>query len=237
MIKQTLAAALIAGAAIPAPALAQAASVKSTNDSVSRQGQGLVDGARELKRLAACTYTRTPGYLDTLLATPPGSDAEHAILSRAGHVLENCMNSLAPSIYMSGLEMRGAFAEARYLAANPAPRGYDNGDHAMIAIPAAWTERKMSDDEKLAIVKYDFANCVVAAAPRDADSLLRTEPASKDEGRIVQRLIPQLGPCLQTGSNYQLDAPILRALLAQSLDSSARKWASGGPPPRDAKGK
>ena len=228
MIRYALIVALIACSAAPAPVLAQAASVKSTDDSVSRgEKRGKVDGARELKRLAACTYKRTPGYLDTLLATPPSSNAEHAILARAGHVLENCMTSLAPSIYMSGLEMRGAFAEARYLADNPSPRGYESGSHAMIAIPAAWTERKMSDDEKLAILKYDFANCVVAAAPADADALLRTEPASADEGRIVQRLVPRLGPCLQAGSNYQLDAPILRALLAQSLDSSTRRWAAG----------
>ena len=231
MIKPTLAMALIAGAALPAPVLAQAASVKSTEDSVSRQNQGKIDGARELKRLAACTYKRTPGYFDSLLATPPASNGEQAILERAGNVLSNCMNSMAPKIYLNYLQMRGAFAEARYLAANPGARGYEGIDHAMIAIPAAWTERKMSDDEKLAIVKYDFANCVVAAAPGDADALLRTEPASKDEAKVVQRLLPRLGPCLQAGANYELDAPILRALLAQSLDSSARKWAAGAGSP------
>ena len=231
MIRQTLALALVAGSTLAAPAHGLIPS--SSADLVSREdARGRIDGARELKRLAACTYKRTPGYFDALLTTPPASKEEYAILDRASNVLSNCMNSLAPAIYLNHLQMRGAFAEARYLAANPAPRNFQRSEHAMIAIPAAWTERKMSDEDKLAIVKYDFANCVVAAVPGDADALLRTEPASKEEERIVQRLIPRLGPCLQAGANYQLDAPILRALLAQSLDSSTRKWASESSGPK-----
>ena len=189
----------------------------------------MIDGARELKRLAACSYKRAPGYFDAALAAPPASREEHAILDRSANVAVNCMNSLAPSIYFNWRQLRGAFAEARYLAANPTPPDFGTGEHAMIAIPAKWTERKMSDDEKLAIVKYDFANCVVATDPVLADALLRTEPASPAEANSAGRIVPLLGPCLLADTKFKLDTPSLRALLAQSLDSSTRQWAAASP--------
>ena len=226
----------LVGVAIAAGPAAYAQIPSSSSDTGNRdKKQGLIDGVRELKRLATCTYARVPGYFDSLLRTPPGSSEESAILHRSSNVAVNCMNSLAPVIYFDGLQMRGAFAEARYLAANPTPPAFDTMDHAMIAIPAAWTERKMADAEKAAILKYDFADCVVAADPASADALVRTQPASSEEAAVVTRIVPLLGPCLQAKATYKLDAPILRALLAQSLDSSSRKWASVAPPARGAR--
>lgn len=220
--------ALIGAVAIAAtaPAFGQAASVKSTSDSVSRQQQGLVDGARELKRLANCTYKRRQGYVNSLLDTPPNSAQEFTILDKASNVAVNCMNSMAPAIYFDGLQMRGALAEARYVAENPSAPDFSELDHAMIAIPAHWTEREMSDAEKMAILKFDFANCLVAADPLKADLLLRTEPATPEESAAVRQLTPQLAPCLQNGVKFKLDAYILRALLAQSLERSTRQWAA-----------
>ena len=213
------------GVAIAAGPAAQAQIPSSSSDTGNRdQKQGLIDGMRELKRLTTCSYKRTPGYFDSLLRTPPGSSEESAILHRSSNVAVNCMNSLAPVIYFDGLQMRGAFAEARYLAANPSPPAFGTMDHAMIAIPAFWTERKMTDDDKAAILKYDFADCVVAADPASTDALLRTQPASSAEAAVVTRIVPLLGPCLQAKATYKLDAPVLRALLAQSLDSSVRQW-------------
>jgi hypothetical protein len=220
--------------AAPLPAFADGAPVKSTSDSVGRGKQGLIDGAREIRRLAGCSYKRVPGYFDALLATGPGSQEERNILDRASNVVSNCMNSLAPMIYMSWREMRGSFAEARYLAQNPVAPNFGSGERPMFRIPAEWTERNLDEAEKLAILKYDFADCVVAADPSSSDALLRTEPYTAEEGAAVSRLVPQLGPCLQDGKTYQLDAPILRGLIAQALDSSTRRWLQSPTPEKAA---
>lgn len=217
---------LLAALAAPSAALAQAAPVVSSADRLSRGDDGRIDGARELKRLAACVYKRRPGYFDSVLSTPPGSRAEAIILERASSVVSNCMNSLNPGILMQLQQMRGAFAETRYLATYPATPAFASMAHTMIAIPAAWTERKMSDEEKTGILKHDFANCVVAANPATADALLRTVPFSREEASVVTKLVPQLGPCLQAYVKYQLDAPTLRALVAQALDASVRQWSA-----------
>lgn len=223
-----LAAGLLGVWVTPAAVLAQAAPVVSSADRLGRGDEARIDGARELKRLAACVYKRRPGYFDAVLATPPGSRAEGTILERAASVVSNCMNSLNPAILMQHQQMRGAFAEMRYLATHPSPPAFASMPHPMIAIAAAWTERRMDDEEKTAILKHDFANCVVAADPVTADALLRTVPFSGDEEAVVSRLVPLLGGCLQANVKYKLDAPTLRALVAQALDASVRKWSAAG---------
>ena len=96
--------------------------------------------------------------------------------------------------------------------------------HPVVPLAPAWVGGDLSEADRILLFQHEFANCVVAAAPADAAAMLRTGPRSPEERRVVARISPALGPCLQTGKTFQLDAAILRALLAEALYRSARQW-------------
>lgn len=208
---------------LASPAMAQ--NPVSTADSYnSRREQGYVDGARELKRVSACAYSRNPGYVDGLLKSRPGSNEEGRILYRLGNVIRNCMNEMAPAMWLQNGQSRGAFAESRYLDAHPAAPDFSRLQHAVQPVPSAWTEAELDEAEKVEVMKQEFANCVVAADPTDADEVLRTVPSTRGEANAVASLTPHLGPCLQKGVTFTLDAAILRSLVAQGLERSITAW-------------
>lgn len=216
--------AAILGIVLSSPTIAQ--NPKSTADTVGRGASGVADGARELKRLTACAYKRNRGYVDALLEVRPTSREERRILSQLAKVIENCMRSIAPAIYMDNAQTRGSFAEARYLSRYEVTPEFLSGEHEMAKIPASWTETDLSEIDTIEILKHDFADCVVSRDAINADEMLRSEPMSEAERAALQELIPSLGPCLQNGLTFTLDGNVLRSLLAQALDRSVPMWVA-----------
>jgi hypothetical protein len=198
----------------------------STADTIDREG-GYSDGARAIKKTAACVFERNPGYVDSMLAARPDSPEEGLVFTRVLKVMENCMSTLTPAMSVNSTQARGSMAEARYLTAHPKAPNFATMNHLQAKIPASWTATKLSEADMIEVLKRDFANCVVADQPMLADALLRTVPTSLAEKAAARKLVPSLGPCLQNGLKFQLDYPILRALVAEALDRSVTQWEQG----------
>jgi hypothetical protein len=67
----------------------------------------------------------------------------------------------------------------------------------------------------------DFADCVVAADPYNADFLFRTVGGTPEEQEAISALSPALSPCLPQGVRLQLDPATLRAWLGEGLWQAA----------------
>lgn len=63
----------------------------------------------------------------------------------------------------------------------------------------------------------DFADCVVAAAPYEADFFYRTTGGSDGEKQAIASLMPSLGPCLPQGQQVRLSEELLRMWLGEAL--------------------
>lgn len=75
----------------------------------------------------------------------------------------------------------------------------------------------LSDQNQGVRAALDFADCVVAAAPYEADFFYRTTGGSDDEKQAVGGLMPALGPCLPQGQQIQLSEELLRMWLGEAL--------------------
>jgi len=67
----------------------------------------------------------------------------------------------------------------------------------------------------------DFADCVVAADPNNADAFFRAPAGSPIEAEAIKALTPSLGPCLPSGIRLQLSPGELRAWIAEGLWQAA----------------
>ena len=189
-----------------------------------------VKGALELKELSRCVIARRDGLANTALVSIPGSREEGMIIDKLMNVMINCMNSLRPAMRVGYAQLRGAVAEELYLEAHPAPMDYTSRDHSDKSLPAAWIDGQREGAELQEILWHDFAQCVVADAPAQADAILRTAPRSPEEGAAIKQIVPFLGPCIGAGSKFTMDAAMLRSYLAQALSRGVAMWpvAAGG---------
>ena len=187
-----------------------------------------IRGAIELDRLVRCAMSRRENLARNILQTRPGSNAQERAVSPFRRVMENCMNDLVPGMFLGNAETRGAIAQVFYLRQYPAKPNFAALDHKAMPLPKAWLTGKISEYEKVQMLGQDFSNCVVAAAPDDADALLRTEIRSTAERAAFRRLVPVLGPCLPKGLKMQLDVAWLRAVVAEGLLRSMGEWKVAG---------
>ena len=67
----------------------------------------------------------------------------------------------------------------------------------------------------------DFADCVVAADPYDADYLFRTVSGTPEEQEAIAGLQPALGPCLPQGMRIRFDPDTLRVWMGEGLWQAA----------------
>jgi hypothetical protein len=56
--------------------------------------------------------------------------------------------------------------------------------------------------------------------------MLRSTPRSLMERAAIDRLMPSFGPCLDKGKSMRLDAAWLRAVAADALYRSVKRWQS-----------
>lgn len=181
-------------------------------------------GAIELDRLVRCAMSRRENLARNILLTRPGSAAQERAAGPFRRVMENCMNDLVPGMFLGNAETRGMIAQVLYLQQYQVRPDFARLDHHAMALPNAWSVGKVADYEKVQMLGQDFANCVVAAVPDDADALLRTELRSPAERTAFRRLLPVLGPCLPKGLKMELDVAWLRAVVAEGLLRSVGEW-------------
>ena len=183
-----------------------------------------IDGAIELKRISGCGIRLNPSYAKSMINSLPGSNTEGRVGHALMRVMEHCLNDFHPAITVGFAQMRGSLAEEFYLAANPQPPQFTMLDHSSMALPKEWLETKTEGYTQSELVAHDLAQCVVAAAPELADSLLRTSPRSREEALAINKLQPVLGPCLIQGFKFQMDAAAVRSYLAQALYRGMAMW-------------
>ena len=69
----------------------------------------------------------------------------------------------------------------------------------------------------------DLGLCVVRRDITKAQALLSSKPTSNTEKEAIKAIVPELGPCVRAGSELQLNAPNVRALVALALYRAASK--------------
>lgn len=183
-----------------------------------------VRGAIELDRLVRCAMNRRENLARNILNTRPGSNAQERAVAPFRRVMENCMSDLVPGMFLGNAETRGVIAQVFYLRQYPAKPDFAALDHRATPLPKSWSNGKISENEKIQMLSQDFAGCVVATAPDDADALLRTEIRSSAERSAFRHLVPVLGPCLPKGLKMELDVAWLRAVVAEGLLRSIGEW-------------
>ncbi len=190
-----------------------------------------IDGARELKRVSGCAIRLNSSYAKSMVNSLPGSTVEGRVGRALMRVMEHCLTDVRPAMGIGFAQLRGSLAEEFYLNANPQAPHFELIDHTSMALPKEWIGVKAEGYTASELVAHDLAQCVVAAAPEQADKLLRTFPRSREEGLAITQLQPVLGPCLIQGYKFQMDAAAVRSYLAQALYRGMALWPVKSPSP------
>ena len=175
-------------------------------------------GALLLRHMGSCVYGKERVAARSLLRAIPGSKDEERRLAALHSRLEECVNGDSEAIQSTNFVLRGAVAEAIYLATFPTdpvavPAGADPS-----GLPASWIEAFGKDPSigpRLAM--HQLASCVVRAAPAESSRLVRSAPGSAEEAAGFQAVAPNLGPCVNQGRTFSSNRTTLRALLAEAL--------------------
>lgn len=187
--------------------------------------------ARRVQEIfAACVYERRPERVEALLAASDMYAVDYKAAGiaptriSAALAMEPCL-SRATEVTDSELllklnfpSLRAMLLEQSYRARNKAGPAWLSGT---IAAPA---RRFVAVGEKLGQAQAiaAFADCLVAAAQREADALLRTSVGSAAEKAALKPLLPHLGPCVTAGAEVKLDLTRIRALVADGLWTASR---------------
>ena len=118
-------------------------------------------------------------------------------------------------------EFRAMMLEPSYLAHHPVPPAWLN------AWPGTPTRKFVSTGQALGLARMSgqFADCIVAGAPRLADNLLRTAKYSPEEGKAIRALVPYLGPCIVAGQKAELTPVSIRNFVADGMWTASRAFA------------
>lgn len=81
--------------------------------------------------------------------------------------------------------------------------------------------------------QMDLADCVVSTDPNNADFFFRTVSGSDDEKQAMDKLAPELGPCVPQGVRLQISPALLRVWIGEGLWQAANHSvpAPAEPPP------
>ena len=106
-----------------------------------------------------------------------------------------------------------AYAEAAYLADNPVAPEWLSQPYSV----AAHSFSASAADRPLAEGFAVLSDCMVAAAPLDADALLRTKVATPEEGVAAAKLARPIGGCMFQGQKITATPENIRGWAAAGL--------------------
>lgn len=160
-----------------------------------------------MRDFAQCVVRGDGATARQLLATPAGSNEEHAIMSRVAQARNGCLGK--GKLKMNPVMMRGAVAEQLYL------RNYASAPVADANPKAQLTASTAASSQPY----HAYAQCVVARDAPAADAVLRAKPASPAEADALEKTMPTLSSCLGGGeqARFRVDRTALRGLLAEAL--------------------
>ena len=196
--------------------------------------------------LARCAYEWAPAGVEKFLENSDDFGVDNAAtgvkpknLWPAYHIQacgERALDSREEKEVYAGIgerEFRAMMLEPSYLKHHPAPPAW------LAAWPGTPRRKYVSTGQALAYAKMsgEFADCVVAGAPRLADNLLRTAKYSPEEGKAIRALVPYIGPCIVEGQKAELTPVGVRKLVADGMWTASRAFARGDLVPPVAGGK
>jgi hypothetical protein len=152
-----------------------------------------------------------------VLALVPGSAEETVAVRRL--VTPRCLEREARLNFNARL-IRGALAEGLFRGDFGRIGGGRRPDVALFVMADAMVTRQ-TDASRRALLGLEFAQCIAAAAPADAQALLGTEPVSPSEDAAFARLQPQFAPCLRSGVHLSIVKSQLRGFIAEALYRAA----------------
>lgn len=191
--------------------------------------------APELIGAAACLVGRNPAAADPLFATAPFSPAERQLATRLLAGMQRCLNR--PPMTSSVPLIRGALAEATLEARFPATPAARTPPLAAAPFFRPDQATAIPNPANLAPA-YALAECTIRQHPELARALLATEPASAAASAAFAALNPTLNACAARGARLNVEARMLRGLLAETLlrwsvvqrDGPASPWAAAPAP-------
>ncbi len=171
------------------------------------QGEGAA--RRAMNKFARCFANQKPDKAVAILALPYLSAEQDAAINGAMGIFEECIGIGDRQMRFPPPAMIGGMAEELILTR------YRNLDVARLAPflaletePAGLAPRTRSED---------FAHCMVQKDAATIRALIETGPASAQEGALIARLIPHLGPCVPAGENLKLNKAAVRSVVALGL--------------------
>ncbi len=185
-----------------------------------------LDAARQMrKHFARCIYERHAKLADRYLVSSDPTDVDFDMLGIGSDDLHDqfslseCLTR-AMTINQSKVLMRfdqrllrPLLAEEAYLKQNK--QALSLTTDAEIYLSGRRFVSASMDTRAKALGA--FADCVIYQAPAVSDAMLRAKPASSDESKAVQALVPALSACIVEGQQVSLTADTIRSLVAEGL--------------------
>ena len=186
--------------------------------------------------LARCAYEWAPAGVEKFLENSDDFGVDNAAtgvkpknLWPAYHIQvcgERALDSREEKEVYAGIgerEFRSMMLEPSYLAHHPVAPAW------LSAWPGAPKRKYVSTGQALAYARMsgEFADCVIAGAPRLADNLLRTPKYSPEEAKAIRALVPYIGPCIVAGQKAELTPVGVRKLVADGMWTASRAFARG----------
>lgn len=173
------------------------------------------ESIRVMFGMGYCAVRDDPTDARQLLATAPGSKDEVRVVHSLAAERCQVIGLGLPYLELDRQLLRGVIAEALLDKAHQEKYRIDPS-----AVPFGTlspdTIGALDPKGKAWLAGLDFAQCVVAASPRDVDALLKTNPTWATQDKAIEQLQPYLGPCLPKGAEVSFSKLVLRGLLAEA---------------------
>ena len=185
---------------------------------------GQTEARRLQRRVARCVYDRHDDTVDKILAHSTFDRIDFSALDMdsrklfeelnvptcIGRAMKGNTYSMRMSIPFDTL--RNLLTEEAYLDAVSEPLAIPAG------APVKLTNRyRYETMGPRAATIADLGDCIVHADAANADAMLRARPGSKDEAQAIEDLSPALSNCMGTESSPEVDASMLRKVMADGL--------------------
>ena len=217
------AAALAAGVTIALTGTASAQLAPGYSGQSGVQYMGNEEVWWSLRQLGGCLARTRPRASETFLATQPGTPAE-AAASRA--LLGTNTSCLQPNSRLSVTRdlLRGVVAEGLYTRTVTAP------PPALATAPDDVPAIGRDGKELRIPILVSFARCYVAMRPNEVHNLLTTTRlGTRAEHEAIGTMAADFGQCLRAGARVNLQAPVVRIVLAEAIYHRARAAGAAAP--------
>lgn len=195
-----------------------------------RQSQ-LVEGNSALRGLyffAVCSVIKKRPAAQALVNSPFGSEQqEQTIASLTAGEDNECLLTAEKMTIRSRSVLRGAVAEALYNQGKMRPRAErpiatsDSFDSFLARSAAARSGRDASQASDELVGRW-VAMCAAHRAPGRVHAVVRFNPSSLGEYRVLESLAPDFLSCLPEGRSLRISRLAARASLAEALYGLAR---------------